>query len=215
MVRLTTAKHSRFVTALPLPCTTSTSIVTDELPYTPQDIDEDDSGDESDESELESVAPLSKGPFKLGKYCQERARVFHEFSHWGMFMVYLLIDRIAGVADAGLCTNNVEHDLYHAYRLPYRQLLRRANLDPTSFGSQADDQANGVDDDDDDDPLSSDEEIKVIEKRPKRPFVPVAGFTKDTIRDGDEVLEYFERKGFIKSVSMIRIRLEPRLSDLF
>jgi len=52
-----------------------------------QDIDEDDSGDESDESELESVAPLSKGPFKLGKYCQERARVFHEFSHWGMSSV--------------------------------------------------------------------------------------------------------------------------------
>jgi hypothetical protein len=95
--------------------------------------------------------------------------------------------------------NHVEHDLYHAYRLPYRQLLRRANLDPNSFDSEVNEQVNGGEDDDD--PLSSDEEIKVIEKRPVRPFVPVAGFTKDTIRDGDEVLEYFERKGFVKSVS--------------
>jgi len=97
------------------------------------------------------------------------------------------------------CIYCAEHDLYHAYRLPYRQLLRRANLDPTSFDSEVNNQDNGGEDDDE--PLSSEEEIKVIEKRPKRPFVPVAGFTKDTIRDGDEVLEYFERKGFVKSVS--------------
>lgn len=98
----------------------------------------------------------------------------------------------------------VEHDLYHSYRLPYRQLLRRANLDLNSFDSETNDQVDGGENDDD--PLSSDEEIKVIEKRPKRPFVPVAGFTKDTIRDGDEVLEYFERKGFVKSVSEGRFK---------
>lgn len=36
-----------------------------------------------------------------------------------------------------------------------------------------------------------------------RKFVPVAGFTAEKIRDGDEVLEYFERKGYIKMVSQI------------
>jgi hypothetical protein len=45
--------------------------------------------------------------------------------------------------------------------------------------------------------LGSDEEVKEVRK-----FVPVAGFTSETIRDGDEVLEYFERKGYIKRVSL-------------
>jgi hypothetical protein len=72
-----------------------------------------------------------------------------------------------------------EHELYFAYRLPYRSLLRQSNAEL-----------------DDEQELASDEEVKEVKK-----FVPVAGFTSDTIRDGDEVLEYFERKGYIKRVS--------------
>lgn len=49
-----------------------------------QGIETDDESDDGTVGGLEEeTEPPSKGPFKLGKYCQERARVFHEFTHWG------------------------------------------------------------------------------------------------------------------------------------
>ena len=55
------------------------------LGHGPQDIETDGEDDDSTigGQEEEEAVPPSKGPFKLGKYCQERARVFHEFTHWG------------------------------------------------------------------------------------------------------------------------------------
>jgi hypothetical protein len=78
--------------------------------------------------------------------------------------------------------NATEYELYQAYRIPYRQLLRRTNA---SLNRDSDDE------------LDSEEEVKEI-----RPFVSYAGFTQDSIRDGDEVLEYFESMGYIKRVSL-------------